>query len=163
MKILIFLMTLLSGCGAVNNTPCYVEGEECNSQGEPGDQGPQGDAGARGVEGSRGDDGVPGPRGTPGMAGNPGADGRTGDPGPSGAPGVEGQVGATGPQGVPGADGQDASGYVIFNPCGDLAGWDDQVVLVLPTGEWILNGYVLESGETYRTSDKQKCVFTVPG
>lgn len=157
MKILLTLCSLLTGltaCGAVDNAPCYVDGIECNSQGEPGE------TAATGPQGQPGIDGAIGPRGATGntgVGGERGPAGESGAKGDRGLPGLDGQDGETGPQGP-----QGDPGVTIYDPCGDLSGWDDQVVFILPSGEWVMDGYILEPGESYKTKDKQKCVFTVP-
>lgn len=96
----VFLVLFIAGCGAYENAPCYVEGEECHEPTptptpEPGPQGPPGEsivgpAGPQGVPGQDGQVGEPGISGTPGTPGPRGNEGASGDPGMAGAPGADG-------------------------------------------------------------------------
>lgn len=182
MKKLLTLWALLIGltaCGAVDNTPCYVDGIKCNNKGEPGETGntgPQGIPGRDGQRGSAGPRGAVGSTGRQGNAGMDGASGLPGDQGPSGADGETGATGAPGPQGpqgdpgLPGLDGLDGvdgtTPFIMWDPCGDGPG-HDEIVLVFETGEYVawyedLGLALLTPGLTYHTSDQQQCVFTVP-
>lgn len=67
-----------------------------------------------------------------------------------------------------GENGQDAPFAIseVVDPCSDGPG-PDEVILVFATGEWIawyqgLGLSILTPGATYRTTDQQSCVFTVP-
>lgn len=64
-------------------------------------------------------------------------------------------------------NGEDAFLEVI-DPCGDEAGFEDEILLRMADGQlvaWYKNvGFVLVGAGAYRTTDHQKCDFTVaPG
>ena len=90
---------------------------------------------------------------------------------PAPEPGKDGRDGSDGQDGEDGADGKDGlNGTIvtIVDPCGDDPGHVDEVVMVFSDGTilaWYLNiGFsVLEPGVVYRTTDHQKCKFTVNG
>lgn len=181
----ILLTLLLTGCGAIDNIPCYVDGIDCNNKGEPGetgatgpqgnpgvagehgDTGPRGAVGPRGSVGEQGPAGVAGEQGIPGIQGPGGADGETGATGPTGPQGEPGSPGSPGVDGLNGIDGVDGTTpFIMWDPCGDGPG-HDEIILVFDTGEYVawyqdLGLALLTPGLTYHTTDQQQCVFTVP-
>lgn len=80
--------------------------------------------------------------------------------------GVDGAPGIDGRDGVDGIDGKDGTMVDVVDPCGDDPGQVDEVILLFD-GEvhlaWYKNvGFVvLEENVRYRTTDKQKCEFTI--
>lgn len=138
---------LLTGCGSyepgsTDRTIDCIDG--CNYdkdewQGEQGEPGQRGATGARGPAGADGEDGI-------------------------GRDGIDGQDGRDGEDGE---DGQDAV-LEIIDPCGDGQGFDE-VLLRLSTGELVAyytSGNRIEhlsiiGPGRYRTTDRQRCLFTV--
>lgn len=109
-----------------------------------------------------------GPPGVPGADGANGADGKDGAPGPQGEPGQPGQQGEPGIPGPSGPAGQ--SGFVgVLDPCGDEAGYPDEVLLKFENGVIIaiftehgqnyLRQFTCDSEGYFVTVDHQGCVF----
>ncbi len=93
-------MTLVTSCGAADQTPCYLRGEDCptsttGSEGVPGESivGEQGEQGGIGPSGPAGPQGETGPAGAVGATGVAGSDGAAGPGGPAGATGATGAAG----------------------------------------------------------------------
>jgi len=78
----------------------------------------------------------------------------------------DGYDGRDGIDGVDGIDGENGAVQAIYDPCGDLPGYPDEIVLIM-SDMTILAWYknlgltVLEPGVGYQTTDKQKCRFRV--
>ena len=116
-------------------------------------------------DGIAGKDGTDGSDGVDGVAGRDGTDGNDGNDGNDGSDGVDGVAGRDG------RDGIDAGTYgisEIIDPCGDDPDNLDEVILKLATGQLLI--YFEDKGAkfltlltpgTYKTTDKQKCSFTV--
>lgn len=74
--------------------------------------------------------------------------------------------GVDGVNGTNGTNGLNAQGIVVVDPCGDLVGQVDEVLLVFPDNS-VLAWYqgvgfvVLAHNTTYQTTDGQSCVFQV--
>lgn len=181
MKYAICLLALIvAGCGT----------ESVVSYGYPvvgptGPQGPKGDTGEQGIQGEKGDKGdsctvlqavngavISCQDGTSVLVlnGVNGQDGRDGQDGANGRDGVDGAQGPAGPQGPQGPAGT-SSPYAItsiIDPCGDMPGQFDEILLRLADNTLIA---YFEDGNrrflgslgpgSYITTDRQQCRFTV--
>lgn len=82
-----------------------------------------------------------------------------------GQKGDQGITGPTGPQGETGEPGLASFIVDYIDPCGDDLGEPDEILFVLNDGKmcaWYLNiGLVILTDGSYRTTDKQKCNFTI--
>lgn len=85
---------------------------------------------------------------------------------PAPTDGINGVDGVNGTDGANGLNGINAQGIQIVDPCGDMVGQVDEILLVFPDNS-VLAWYqavgfvVLTPGVTYQTTDGQHCVFTV--
>jgi len=101
-----------------------------------------------------------------GVAGDTGATGSQGERGDTGATGATGTRGESGDNGLDGLDGLDGTDGIlsVVDPCGDGQG-PDEVVIFTDSGvlAWYKNVglSVLVENVTYRTTDKQKCIFRI--
>lgn len=84
-----------------------------------------------------------------------------------GSDGLSGQNGLNGVDGVDGTAGEDGTDGIveIIDPCGDDVGRPDEILIKTSSGELLawyqdLGLTILEEG-TYRTTDSQRCRFTV--
>lgn len=113
-----------------------------------------------------------GPPGVAGADGKDGTDGATGAQGEQGEPGEQGETGPTGPVGPSGPAGQ--SGLIgILDPCGDDAGYPDEVLLKFENntiiaiftehGQNYLRQFACGTEGYFITVDHQGCVFKLDG
>ena len=174
MKLLSILTLLtLASCGAVQNS-CDMGGYNELCYGLLGDSrdGADGAAGADGSDGKDGTDGASGKDGTDGSDGSDGKDGADGDTCivTENANGASITCGANTVQINHGNDSVQ-SPYAIeelIDPCGDYPGYADEIIIKTYSGALI--AYFEDGGKrflaslapgNYKTTDKQKCNFTV--
>lgn len=141
----LFLLVALTACG-----DDYDVVEQIGVPGPQGEQGPQGPAGEKGETGAAGEQGAQGEQGPAGA---------DGEQGPQGEPGQDGQDGKDGDDGI----------LAVIDPCGDNPNKHDEILLVLNNGDilaYFESGNkrflsLLECGTNYRTTDSQKCHFSL--